>query len=467
MYQTHGDKPGDSNSQEKLHSLRLPGRLTGKSVLDLGCNEGFFALEVKRRGAQRVLGIDHNEKVIAAARQRALDAGLDVEFVCRDVLDLPDEKFDFVLLLSALHYIADPKTLFKRILQILSPDGNLVLECGVAPGRGRTLHRALRVIDDRMFPTFEMLRDVWLPDYAVRFVSRSPFQQGDPIPRYVYQCHARKPIVLLIRGGSGSGKSLLASTLSSSVTISTDALFLPARNDGRMFYPEAQKLYDEEFRKYNGSHGRAWDALKEQKHIRQFFADTIARAVRLSHAELITVEGYVVGDLVQELIEFLGGEYRCWTVDAATHEGDPLEEQRERASALREAVEGGDRQLEEQREKLSALRKAAQGRERRIAALEKRVQRAEKLRNRWQKDFTKLNKWSERILQDLERLLKSRRWRIGCWLSLKRVGEKSKEAQRLVQLLASRPQPASGSTTASGEDRELGRGQSSSGRDAV
>jgi len=36
MYRTHGDKRGVSNSQQKLRSLRLPGKLTGKSVLDLG-----------------------------------------------------------------------------------------------------------------------------------------------------------------------------------------------------------------------------------------------------------------------------------------------------------------------------------------------------------------------------------------------------------------------------------------------
>lgn len=318
MYQSHSDRPGVSKSDEKLRSLRLPSSLTGKSVLDLGCNEGFFALELKMRGAKRVLGIDHNGKVISAARQRALDAGLEVEFACGDVLDLPEEKFDFVLLLSALHYIADPQTLFKRILQVLSPDGILILECGVAPGHGRTVQRALRSIDDRMFPTFEMLRDVWLADYVVRFAGGSPAQSGDPIPRTVFHCHARKPILLFIRGSGGSGKSVLASTLLHSVSISTDALFAPVRNKDQVFYPEAQRLYDEEKKKCNGSIRRAWDTLKEDKGVREFFLDTISRAIRLSQARLITVEGYVLQDLGPELIMLLGAEYRCWTADAAT-----------------------------------------------------------------------------------------------------------------------------------------------------
>lgn len=36
----------------------IPADLTGKTVLDVGCNAGFYALEIKRRGAARVLGID-------------------------------------------------------------------------------------------------------------------------------------------------------------------------------------------------------------------------------------------------------------------------------------------------------------------------------------------------------------------------------------------------------------------------
>ena len=39
---------------------RIPNNLAGKSVLDIGCNAGFYAIEMKRRGAARVLGIDTN-----------------------------------------------------------------------------------------------------------------------------------------------------------------------------------------------------------------------------------------------------------------------------------------------------------------------------------------------------------------------------------------------------------------------
>jgi tRNA (mo5U34)-methyltransferase len=40
----------------------IPEDLSGKTVLDIGCNAGFYALEMKRRGAARVVGIDSDER---------------------------------------------------------------------------------------------------------------------------------------------------------------------------------------------------------------------------------------------------------------------------------------------------------------------------------------------------------------------------------------------------------------------
>ena len=46
----------------------IPQDLAGRSVLDIGCNAGFYAIEMKRRGAARVLGIDTDERYLAQAR---------------------------------------------------------------------------------------------------------------------------------------------------------------------------------------------------------------------------------------------------------------------------------------------------------------------------------------------------------------------------------------------------------------
>ena len=49
-------------------SHALPQDLSGRSVLDIGCNGGFYSIEMKRRGARRVLGIDSDEDYLAQAR---------------------------------------------------------------------------------------------------------------------------------------------------------------------------------------------------------------------------------------------------------------------------------------------------------------------------------------------------------------------------------------------------------------
>lgn len=117
---------------------------------------------------------------------------------------------------------------------------------------------------------------------------------------------------------------------------------------------------------------------------------------------------------------------------------------RQREGQLRER----DEQLRERDERISALTKKSntqigeiRERDVRLGKLREAGQKLEEMLRKAQKDLAKLQKWSDRLLQDFEKILHSNRWRIGCWLSLKRTGDQSKEGQRLAQLLASRPRP--------------------------
>ncbi|MBV8450595.1 MAG: DUF1698 domain-containing protein, partial [Hyphomicrobiales bacterium] len=58
----------------------VPADLSGKHVLDIGCNGGFYSIEMKRRGAKRVLGVDFDEDYLAQARFAADVAGQEIEF---------------------------------------------------------------------------------------------------------------------------------------------------------------------------------------------------------------------------------------------------------------------------------------------------------------------------------------------------------------------------------------------------
>jgi tRNA (mo5U34)-methyltransferase len=88
----------------------IPRDLTGKTVLDIGCNGGFYSIEMKRRGAARVLGIDSEPYYLAQARFAAETCGLDIEFREMSVYDvgLLEEKFDIVLFMGVLYHLRHP-----------------------------------------------------------------------------------------------------------------------------------------------------------------------------------------------------------------------------------------------------------------------------------------------------------------------------------------------------------------------
>jgi tRNA (mo5U34)-methyltransferase len=88
----------------------IPADLSGKTVLDVGCNAGFYSLEMKRRGAARVLGIDSDDAYLAQARFAARTTGIDVEFAKLSVYDVDTlrEKFDVVLFMGVLYHLRHP-----------------------------------------------------------------------------------------------------------------------------------------------------------------------------------------------------------------------------------------------------------------------------------------------------------------------------------------------------------------------
>lgn len=88
----------------------IPSDLTGRSVLDIGCNAGFYSIEMKRRGAARVLGVDFDEAYLAQARFAAETADVDIEFRKLSVYDVGalGERFDIVLFMGVLYHLRHP-----------------------------------------------------------------------------------------------------------------------------------------------------------------------------------------------------------------------------------------------------------------------------------------------------------------------------------------------------------------------
>jgi tRNA (mo5U34)-methyltransferase len=95
----------------------IPDDLSGASVLDIGCNGGFYSFEMKRRGAARVLGVDHDPVYLAQARFAREQLGLEVEFRQADVYDIDTlgETFDYVLFMGVLYHLRHPLYALEKV----------------------------------------------------------------------------------------------------------------------------------------------------------------------------------------------------------------------------------------------------------------------------------------------------------------------------------------------------------------
>jgi ubiquinone/menaquinone biosynthesis C-methylase UbiE len=102
-------------------ALEAPGELAGKSVLDVGCGSGRYAIECAKRGAERAVGIDFAPTMLEIARQHAAEAGVEekCEFVQGDFSEFEtDEKFDVVVANGFFDYMGDPASVLTKLVSV-------------------------------------------------------------------------------------------------------------------------------------------------------------------------------------------------------------------------------------------------------------------------------------------------------------------------------------------------------------
>lgn len=130
--------PGTQDTLTAGVYFGIPDDLTGKSVLDIGCSDGYFSFECERRGAAHVLAIEDFSSVFVDApigfnvAHRLL--GSQVEFRQMDLFDLDPRvvgAFDLVLFLGVLYHLRHPLLALERIASVCR--GQLIIETLIAP----------------------------------------------------------------------------------------------------------------------------------------------------------------------------------------------------------------------------------------------------------------------------------------------------------------------------------------------
>ena len=150
----------------------LPQDLRGLTVLDIGCNAGFYAIEMKRRGADRVVGVDHDPDYLEQARFAAGVSGVEIEFRELSAYDVAalSERFDIVLFLGVLYHLRHPLLALDLIHEHVARD--LLVFQSLQRGSPEVLPLA--------------------PDYAITEVE--VFEQpGFPRLHFIEQSYSRDP----------------------------------------------------------------------------------------------------------------------------------------------------------------------------------------------------------------------------------------------------------------------------------
>lgn len=111
-----GDFP---NVKWKHIATAIAGDLSGATVLDIGCNAGFYSIQLKRRGAARVLGIDVDDRYLNQARFAAATLGLEIEFQKRSVYEVDSipGRFDLVFFMGVLYHLRYPLYALDKVVK--------------------------------------------------------------------------------------------------------------------------------------------------------------------------------------------------------------------------------------------------------------------------------------------------------------------------------------------------------------
>jgi tRNA (mo5U34)-methyltransferase len=130
-----------SSQYQMWVSQIIPVDLTGKSILDVGCSDGFYSFLCEQRNANRVLGIDYegfdlqkklpeSEKKINANNFKLYKKFLDskVEYRNLDVnnIDLIKETFDFVLFFGIYYHLENLISVLQKIYSVVNDSVFLV-----------------------------------------------------------------------------------------------------------------------------------------------------------------------------------------------------------------------------------------------------------------------------------------------------------------------------------------------------
>jgi tRNA (mo5U34)-methyltransferase len=137
----------------------LPANIQGLRVLDVGCNAGYFSVEMKRAGASYVLGIEAFPQYLAQAKLVRDILQIDLDLRELNVYQVTEDlgQFDITLFLGVLYHLKHPLLALEILANVTK--GILVVESAILPD---------------VPSSNSQIRDYGGPTYELRFVGNEP-----------------------------------------------------------------------------------------------------------------------------------------------------------------------------------------------------------------------------------------------------------------------------------------------------
>jgi len=107
----------------------------GMDVLDVACGTGNASIPAARLGA-RVTGLDLSPGLVAIARERGAEAGVQIDWLEGDAQSLPfdDDSFDRVISAIGHMFAPDHQRTADELRRVCRPDGRIAIACWTPVG---------------------------------------------------------------------------------------------------------------------------------------------------------------------------------------------------------------------------------------------------------------------------------------------------------------------------------------------
>jgi 2-polyprenyl-3-methyl-5-hydroxy-6-metoxy-1,4-benzoquinol methylase len=121
-----------NSAADSLKELAGAGNIEGRSIIDIGCGSGIFAIAASKLGAQKVLGIDISQESVTTSlenKQKFLPQG-NVDFLHKSIFDDDISKlgiFDIVYSWGVLHHTGDMWRAIDISSKLVAPNGLFII----------------------------------------------------------------------------------------------------------------------------------------------------------------------------------------------------------------------------------------------------------------------------------------------------------------------------------------------------